>query len=570
MPFASVIMWLLNTTTLKLEDFMGSIPPYAILSHTWGDEEVSFQAITTGVTEYHTKGYEKIKRSCALARSDGHEYIWIDTCCIDKKSSAELSEAINSMYAWYSKAVICYVFMCDVAYGVYALNKEQDFVKSRWFTRGWTLQELLAPRKIKFYDRNWDYIGDRRDMLNLVSQATGIEPLYISHGRPIREASVAARMAWASKRETTRQEDKAYCLMGIFNVNMPLLYGEGDKAFLRLQHEIVEDSHDESLFAWHSRATHSGIFASDTFAFSGCEDVETLYNSRDIDQYSNVREAPTITNRGLRIEMRCEEIPFTLINGHDAALGNEARLSKYFIVVLCCAHRARMDRPIAILVRQISGNLFMRFLPSEIMVFEKYYPDTVFNRMKHRMQETRIIHIQDPLKLDLNQFAWSSPYTHIVEPSKAVLSEYRLENIHISPPGVFQSEKGFDDRWSIHFAGWSGIAMVKLKDPNNHSLIITIKNVHSNGAGRCLSLEPVLCNEHNFMLKDACYAKRDMLQPINHPTRSSLCGHGVEVHLEGRTPRVAREHFTRINTLKIRTGSLMNARPVSLGTRAES
>jgi hypothetical protein len=195
------------------------------------------------------------------AAHDGHEYIWIYTCCIDKSSSAELSEAINSMYAWYQKAEICYAVLDDVP-GPDAADFEAEFKASRWFTRGWTLQELLAPRNVVFFGRPLTgpsiMLGDRTSLCGLISTSTAIAEEDLIGSAYCQYCTVAQKMSWASKRETTREEDIAYSLMGLFSVNMPLLYGEGARAFMRLQEEITNISDDQSIFAWVSPGTEDG------------------------------------------------------------------------------------------------------------------------------------------------------------------------------------------------------------------------------------------------------------------------------------------------------------------------
>ena len=290
-------MRLLDTKTLKLREFIGSdIPEYAILSHTWEKEEVSFQDYPKPDSR-KLAGFSKISRCCALAASEGWQYVWIDTCCIDKSSSAELSEAINSMYRWYAEAQVCYVYMADISVVRNKENplsfKNRTFAESRWFTRGWTLQELLAPRSVSFYDSNWTNFGLRASLEDELEAATRISKHNFQ--RP-RDASIAAKMSWASFRETTRIEDVAYCLLGLFDVNMPLLYGEGNKAFKRLQHEIIRSTDDESIFAWSNRyAFVSGMFANspDDFANSG-DIIPILLKPR--------RNPYTVTNRGLAFE----------------------------------------------------------------------------------------------------------------------------------------------------------------------------------------------------------------------------------------------------------------------------
>ncbi|KAL8830158.1 MAG: hypothetical protein Q9170_005863 [Blastenia crenularia] len=286
-------MRLIDTSTLTLRNFYDAqTPPYAILSHTWGSEEVTFQVFEMPRSK-KLKGYAKINSCCALARSDGWEYIWVDTCCIDKSSSAELSEAINSMYRWYQKAQVCYAYMVDVDG-----HDISTFANSRWFTRGWTLQELLAPEMVVFYDLNWEELGTKLSLEEEISAATGISSQHLSHRI---YASVAARMSWAAQRGTTRVEDIAYCLMGLFDVNMPLLYGEGGKAFTRLQEAILSQNSDESIFAWRGTMSDpnrsSGLFALSPSRFKGCGDVV----SKKFSQLS--RRPIRLTNQGLKIDL---------------------------------------------------------------------------------------------------------------------------------------------------------------------------------------------------------------------------------------------------------------------------
>ncbi|KAI0137553.1 HET-domain-containing protein [Hypoxylon sp. NC0597] len=255
-------MRLLNARSLELVDFIGrDVPEYSILSHTWGREEVTFEDLTgKGSKDFRRKlGYSKIE-GCQQQTLEGqYEWFWVDTCCIDKSSSAELSEAINSMYTWYHRAAICYAHLADVTDvsgvddGSNSLEStESKFRKSRWFERGWTLQELLAPRLIFFYDASWNFIGDRLGLSNLISEITGIGIDYVRDPHiHAQNVSTAQKLSWASRRVTSREEDMAYCLMGLLGVNMPLLYGEGSfKAFQRLQNEIMKDRYDHTILAW--------------------------------------------------------------------------------------------------------------------------------------------------------------------------------------------------------------------------------------------------------------------------------------------------------------------------------
>lgn len=284
-------MRLLNTRTLKFEEFLGEagkeIPPYAILSHTWGPEEVSYKDYVDN-NGSSKLGYEKIAQFCRLADSEGFNYVWIDTCCIDKSSSAELSEAINSMMRWYRDAIICHAYLSDVDSSEAAVPEDSSFARSRWFTRGWTLQELLAPAEVVFLGSDWKEIGTKKSLRNVVSRITGIDVRALDKGSWL-DYSVAQKMSWAARRQTTRPEDEAYCLMGLFDVNMPMLYGEGRKAFYRLQQEILKQSHDQSLFAWsypegeHSHTQVSGLLAPspEYFRHAACVDVLHYSNKED-------------------------------------------------------------------------------------------------------------------------------------------------------------------------------------------------------------------------------------------------------------------------------------------------
>lgn len=245
---------LINTRTLELEEPKETSIRYAILSHRWVDE-VTFQEWNhrggrKEITE--RRGYVKIRAFCHLAYNDGFDYAWVDTNCIDKTNSSELSEAINSMFSWYRDAARCYVYLHDLKHDpVTGLLPMLDTARCEWFTRGWTLQELLAPQNMWFYSRNWTCIGSKSELSDVLSTLTGIEDMYLCDTQQIYRASVAKRISWASGRQTGKAEDIAYSLLGIFDINMPLLYGEGAiKAFRRLQEEIIKVSTDQTIFAW--------------------------------------------------------------------------------------------------------------------------------------------------------------------------------------------------------------------------------------------------------------------------------------------------------------------------------
>lgn len=232
-------MRLINTSTGRLEEFFDSQrPPYAILSHTWGNEELSYldllyltsslpgdaigivQALLRNPSR-HSEGYLKFEACCKVAQSRGLAWVWIDSCCIDKSSSAELSEAINSMWSWYRDATECYVYLSDVTQQLQSSREAiEAFSHARWFTRGWTLQELLAPQSVIFYNSRWELLADKAQMGTQLSSITKI-PLVFLDGTydpsDCKLCSAAMKMSWLSSRQTTRTEDMAYCMFGLFN-----------------------------------------------------------------------------------------------------------------------------------------------------------------------------------------------------------------------------------------------------------------------------------------------------------------------------------------------------------------
>ncbi|KAK5118757.1 hypothetical protein LTR85_007963 [Meristemomyces frigidus] len=345
-------MRLINTTTLALEEFLKP-PEYAILSHRWEAEEVSYEQYVSqqppksafrkvfaacrspdhrfSKEQMKGAGYRKVAACCALAKTRGFDWVWIDTCCIDKRSSAELSEAINSMWTWYANSEECLVYLSDVeGHSTQHDNASSDkahervleqFQASAWFTRGWTLQELLAPMRVTFCDRHWRIFYDlwkskyfvevnlwpQKEYFAAMVAASGIAVDCLVLNTRITHACVAERMSWAARRQTTRLEDTAYCLLGIFDINMPLLYGEGRRAFLCLQEEIIRRSNDESIFAWNfvedltpqaigicRVVSTSGLLASDPSYFLYSGDVGIAKHT--------TRQPYTITNKGLEFE----------------------------------------------------------------------------------------------------------------------------------------------------------------------------------------------------------------------------------------------------------------------------
>ncbi|KAI1792775.1 hypothetical protein LXA43DRAFT_315572 [Ganoderma leucocontextum] len=227
----------------------------------------------------------KIRMACAVARAHGHLLLWIDSCCIDKTSSSELSEAINSMYLWYRHASVCYAYLADVPSRASALARDRAIRRSKWFTRGWTLQELIAPRIVVFLSSQWTFLGSRFGMAGIVAQITAIDLEVLAHEKEPQDVSVASRMSWAADRETTRVEDQAYALLGIFGIHMQPMYGEGGRAFIRLQEEILKRIPDATLFAWGERMPYMPLYGPDQ---ESC--------SPDCDRFSLTSAEGTVTS----------------------------------------------------------------------------------------------------------------------------------------------------------------------------------------------------------------------------------------------------------------------------------
>ncbi|KAM0426290.1 hypothetical protein ACHAPT_008330 [Fusarium lateritium] len=357
-------MRLLNAKTFQLEQFYDQdIPLYAILSHTWTGDEVTFQEFPT--LSRDDPRLAKTVRCCSQALLDSLTYVWVDTFCIDKASSAELSEAINSMYKWYSDSRVCYVYLSDV-------HPEDDddggpgraFRESRWFTRGWTLQELLAPSLIEFFDSSWRSIGlkcaslgvpedvflmfvrqfkpFKDDLSVIISEITNIPTEFLQRKAGM-TVSVAQKMSWAAGRKTTRSEDMAYSLFGIFGINMPLLYGEGGRrAFIRLQEGIISQTHDHSIFSWGLDLwpTHPGIFATSPADFARCGHVVPSHA-----RPGAPRSHYTVTNLGVQIQIPV----LTVRNGAQYGIFNvllPTMTRQVLAIPLCRARDAAGDEDI--------------------------------------------------------------------------------------------------------------------------------------------------------------------------------------------------------------------------------
>lgn len=395
-------MRLLDAALLELKEFTDNeIPAYAILSHTWEKEEVSFQDMQSDRAKSKA-GYSKIVGSCEQARSHRLQYIWIDACCIDKTSSTELTEAINSMYQWYQNAQVCFAYMSDVPSEGDILSEGSSFSKSRWFTRGWTLQELIAPSVVVFYSKDWRKLGvktSERDgdvrninMKRKISAITGVD-VEVLAGRDPQSMSIAKRMSWASARMTTRKEDIAYCLMGLFGVNMPLLYGEGERAFVRLQEEIMKASDDHSLFAWRDTSDqastdrylleersidseyipHRGLLATSPAEFIHSRNIVPFPSNHTNTPYSS-------TNRGLHIELLL--LPYK---------------SDIYTAVLNCTDITQHLGPLGIYLACLSppnGDQFARVFPSELQPVGRVCGDCTLDILP-----TRTLYVRESLRV---------------------------------------------------------------------------------------------------------------------------------------------------------------------------
>lgn len=310
-------MWLLNAVSFRLEEYHGNRrPEYAILSHTWGDEEVSFLDIRD-FRQHKLRGWTKIELCCKQAVVDGYDYVWADTCCIDKRNIVELSEALNSMFRWYKEAAICYTYLEDVDANIDETRSDLNdsnspyfyqqtsgnitqhehicqetlhdrditeyldrgnclgsrVVASRWFSRGWTLQELVAPKSLVFYDTSWTMLGTRLDYVSEIESRTSIPQNALQEFVP-GDYCIAQKMAWAAGRQTTRPEDRAYSMLGLLGASLSLIYGEGEEeSFIRLQRKLIKRLDDTSILAWNrdlSTKYSHWLLAPSPDAFEGC------------------------------------------------------------------------------------------------------------------------------------------------------------------------------------------------------------------------------------------------------------------------------------------------------------
>ncbi|KAK0730907.1 heterokaryon incompatibility protein-domain-containing protein [Lasiosphaeris hirsuta] len=485
-------MRLLNVHSGAIKLIMADkdIPPYAVLSHRWGsdDDEVSYEDWQTPPESFTTvsskPGYRKIYYCRKQAIADGIDWIWVDTCCIDNKSSAELSEAINSMFRWYQNAKVCYAYLSDVPTSNNHFQAAEG-CQSRWFSRGWTLQELIAPKDVIFYSSSWERIGAKSDpnLRDLLSHITAVEPKYLC-GADLDEVSVAKRMSWAAKRTTSRTEDMAYCLMGIFDINMPLLYGEGTKAFRRLQEEILKSNpYDLSLFAWGKivpspsfqlddreyldgekpipwSAEAASISPQSLLAESPSDFEESAYFAPSLESryfYFHTKESaaafPTIIGKGIRLELG--QIEGEHVAAYHLAKPRIVQPVPLVFALLLCDYKDSGGASVAIPLLQWGSRLHGR--TREIIVLDKAVRASVADQTK------RSIHIEPakPLGIEhgdllIRRFGRAFQLGSTTKPSTGVFSlsarglvktikgkKGRLLNYNFRLPGDNNSGLGF-------------------------------------------------------------------------------------------------------------------------------
>ena len=525
-------MRLINAHTLKLEEFWDETSKeYAILSHRWEGGEVSFQDMQEPTVASNMKGFTKIQKSCERAVIDGYNYVWVDTCCINKESSTELNEAINSMYRWYQASAACYVFLSDVhANALDSDTVEQQINSCLWFTRGWTLQELLAPQNVVFYDQQWEFLGTKRTLSKLLTLRTSIDEA-ILNGLPLSWRSVAQRMSWASQRVTTRKEDIAYCLLGIFDVNMPMLYGEGgEKAFLRLQEEIIKQSDDHTIFAWPiHRRDQPGLLADSPAAFEKCQFVRTMTSRKG-------RSAYSLTNRGLSIKLMADR--FT---------------TDTYVVRLDCVDRLLLVDDVPAGGDEPRLGMFLRRL----------YEDDQYARIQHAGKTFKL----------LDGSNWG--HEQIEVNVRQQYSEYdpnnykdRVNGFRIATPELLERTSSGEDRFQVSASSWNPEERIMSTDLDDYS---TLCSLDISQQGRRIK---VIQLGFDFEFHPVCFMAtlagtrargyEGLLQGVQkrtsfHTTAWSEVQDGVAIDLR-QEPGIWILKGDRVNGLDVRIGELVSLR----------
>ncbi|USP76565.1 HET-domain-containing protein [Curvularia clavata] len=383
----------------KLEDFtfrMNDLPRYVIFSHRWLSQnehggDVTFKEFNDSEDQIRqaaairnpekrkaeierlglrTPAFDKLLRAVEVARGLWASHIWIDSCCINRDNSSELTEALNSMYRYYKEADTCLVYLHDFG----GSSEPYEFSNQQWFKRGWTLQELIAPKRVNFYNQNWEFIGTRSEtaIAEAISKVTKIPKEALDGRIPPYEYSVAQRMSWAANRDTTRGEDMAYSLFGLFDVNLTPIYGEGaQKAFLRLQEAILSSTNDMSLFAWTSNETNEeyrGILARSPKEF---REAGNLVHRK----FLGPNPEFSMTNRGLKI----------------MPLLSKRRDDTYFMPLNCAEKRSDSAQSLGIILakRSPSDERLYRYKPAKLAPFDNTFVNKDY-RFWLRQSETPI------------------------------------------------------------------------------------------------------------------------------------------------------------------------------------
>ncbi|KAI0828058.1 heterokaryon incompatibility protein-domain-containing protein [Trametes gibbosa] len=299
--------------------------PYCTLAATFQSEDCpNAESTDSGIARMpspffsHQNLSQKIAMACKVAREGGHELLWIDACCIDKSSSAELAEAINSMYEWYRLSDVCYAYLADVPHGDDPAMHDSHFRQSRWHKRGWTLQELIAPERVVFLTQTWTFLGSKKGLATTVEARTGVDFNILVGRARVDSVSVARRMSWTAGRETTRVEDGAYSLLGIFGVHMGPIYGEGNNAFLRLQEEILRTVPDQTIFVWRYNITSPGLLATFPSWFEDFSDIRATLPAHFASLLRlQIEEVPPlhaiVTPQGVRLTLMCFDLDDVLM-----------------------------------------------------------------------------------------------------------------------------------------------------------------------------------------------------------------------------------------------------------------
>ncbi|KAI0381464.1 heterokaryon incompatibility protein-domain-containing protein [Hypomontagnella monticulosa] len=451
-------MRLLKTTSYELleaNDIPTPFPPYTILSHTWisPKDEITYQDIKRRKDDiessiFKQKGWSKLKQYCDRAAKDGWEWAWMDTCCIDKTNPADTQEAINAMFRWYQNAGICYAYLEDVDIlkilrvhedaellrGVDILEEadideisrcgdvadfnnflhtalRQFIVGAKWFTRGWTLQELLAPHYLVLVDRAWRRIGTRESWAMEIREASKIEARHLTGFRPtdFQSCSIAMRLSWAARRETTVEEDETYSLIGLFGISMPLIYGEGRwRAFNRFQRELIAVYSDDSVFAWKAERLYDEHLLnaqredSDSRWGVLASSIKQFLNASTVEAFGHYGASFSMTNRGLEIgtkRWRCKDDPAVCLARLNCGVRPRGYVGIYLrhaydtydrihIEELCDIEKINIDdwqeepgngriliRANNYLDTVVSSSKFILKYPTEVTIGAKYYMD---------------------------------------------------------------------------------------------------------------------------------------------------------------------------------------------------